>query len=81
MEIQCRLQGDRVRHPSVSRALLGVLNHTHTLELGAELQRLLGVGVEGAGETLSGPSEALPGPFKPEKVDVSRPETSLMMQV
>ena len=50
----------------------------HTQELGAELQRLLGVGVEGAGETVSGPSEALPGPFKPEKVDVSRSESSLM---
>lgn len=37
--------------------------HTHThsyiLELGAELEHLLGVGVDGAGETLSGLSETL----------------------
>ena len=35
--------------------------HTHSYipELGAELEHLLGVGVEGAGETLSGLSETL----------------------
>lgn len=72
--------GRQGQTPICIRALLGVLNHTHThtQELGAELQRLLGVGVEGARETVSGPSEALPGPFKPEKVDVSRSESSLM---
>jgi len=34
--------------------------HSYTVELGAELEHLLGVGVEGAGETLLGSRETLP---------------------